>query len=260
MGNEVTLYENAEFGKVRVVMRGGEPWFVAADIATVLDIQNIRQNLGLLDEDEKGVCKIYTPGGGQDATVVSESGLYALTLRSNKPNAKMFSRWVRKEVLPSIRKTGSYSLNPALPDFNDPVAAARAWADAVEAKRNTELALAQTQVTLATVREHDAKATEMVGRLVDYIGYGENMRQVKAVDWLSDYFVVKNKDRDSFWGCMGKCMVMLCAKHGFRFDERADSAWGKVKVYPIEAFDELCRELDEGEITSTSKYIGKFLK
>lgn len=103
---------------VRTVERNGEVWFVAKDVADVLEIQNIRQNTVNLDDDEKDVCKVYTPSGEQDMTVISESGLYALVLRSNKPEAKNFSRWVRKEVLPTIRKTGQFSINheqPALP-------------------------------------------------------------------------------------------------------------------------------------------------
>ncbi|MBR1602194.1 MAG: hypothetical protein IJ667_02000, partial [Synergistaceae bacterium] len=64
-----------------------------------------------LDADEKGVTKCDTPGGMQDMTIVSESGLYTLIMRSNKPEAKRFRKWVTSEVLPSIRKTGSYSVN-----------------------------------------------------------------------------------------------------------------------------------------------------
>ena len=86
----------------------GNPWFVAKDVAVVLDIQNIRQNLSELDDDEKGVCTTYTPGGAQELKTVSESGLYALVFRSRKPEAKAFSKWVRSEVLPTLRKTGSY--------------------------------------------------------------------------------------------------------------------------------------------------------
>ena len=112
---QIFTYNNNE---VRTVEKDGEVWFVAKDVADVLEIQNIRQNTVNLDDDEKDVCKVYTPSGEQDMTVISESGLYALVLRSNKPEAKAFSRWVRKEVLPTIRKTGQFSINqeqPALP-------------------------------------------------------------------------------------------------------------------------------------------------
>ena len=91
----------------------GNPWFVAKDVAAVLGIQNIRQNLDGLDADEKGVCKTDTPGGAQTMTLVSESALYALIFASRKPEAKAFSKWVRSEVLPNLRKTGGYGGSPA---------------------------------------------------------------------------------------------------------------------------------------------------
>jgi prophage antirepressor-like protein len=88
----------------------GEPWFVAADVCAALTVGNSRMALDRLDEDEKGVSSIDTLGGKQDMAVVNESGLYALILGSRKPEAKRFKRWVTHEVLPSIRKTGTYAV------------------------------------------------------------------------------------------------------------------------------------------------------
>lgn len=93
---------------VRVVMRDGEPWFVAADACRVLGIQNVSQALENFDDDEKGIASGYTLGGQQQLLVVSEPGLYRLIFMSRKPNAKPFQRWVRHDVLPSIRRTGRY--------------------------------------------------------------------------------------------------------------------------------------------------------
>ena len=73
-----------QFGKIRVIDRDGEPWFVSCDIAAPLGIQNIRQNIALLDDDEKGVWIIDTPGGPQETAIISEAGLYSLILRSRK--------------------------------------------------------------------------------------------------------------------------------------------------------------------------------
>ena len=104
---------------VRTVDKDGEVWFVAKDVADILEIQNSNDTVRkMLDDDEKGIEKIYTHGGLQDMTVISEAGVYSLVFRSNKPEAKAFSRWVRHDVLPQIRKTGGYSIhedNPALP-------------------------------------------------------------------------------------------------------------------------------------------------
>ena len=98
---------------VRVFDRAGKPWFVAADVCRVLDIANSRDAVAMLDEDEKGVGITDTLGGRQNLTLISESGLYALIFKSRKENAKTFRKWVTSEVLPQIRKTGSYESQPA---------------------------------------------------------------------------------------------------------------------------------------------------
>lgn len=97
---------------VRIDVRDGEPWFVAADVCAVLGTKNHRESLRHLDDDEKGVISNDTPGGVQQISVVNESGLYALVLRSRKPEAKKFTKWVTSEVLPAIRKTGVYVGKP----------------------------------------------------------------------------------------------------------------------------------------------------
>ena len=107
----------------------GNPWFVAKDLAAVLDLQNIRQNLDALDEDEKGVCFTDTPGGRQEVTTVSESGLYALVFRSRKPEARRFRKWVTSEVLPALRRAGRFAIPEtrprSLPPFELPEKARR---------------------------------------------------------------------------------------------------------------------------------------
>lgn len=93
---------------VRVVTRDGDPWFVAPDVCRALGHTNASAALRRLDDDEKGLTRVYTLGGEQSLSVVSESGLYALILTSNKPAAKRFRKWVTAEVLPAIRRTGAY--------------------------------------------------------------------------------------------------------------------------------------------------------
>jgi len=86
--NEVTVFENDQFGSIRTIIRNGEPWFAAVDVCRALDIQNTANALSRLDEDEKGVDSIYTPGGVQELLMVNEPGLYALVLGSRKPEAR----------------------------------------------------------------------------------------------------------------------------------------------------------------------------
>lgn len=109
--NELQVFEYRQTMDVRMVMQGDEPWWVLADVCKVLGIQNSRDVVKRLDDDEKGVDLIDTPGGHQQMTVINESGLYSVILRSDKPEAKAFKRWVTHEVLPSIRRTGRYELD-----------------------------------------------------------------------------------------------------------------------------------------------------
>lgn len=108
--------------EVRLIAdESGRPWFIAADVCAVLGITNHRAALARLDEDEKGVGTTDTLGGKQQVATVSEEGVYGLTWTSRKPAAAAFRRWIKRDVLPAIRETGTYALphqrkpGPALP-------------------------------------------------------------------------------------------------------------------------------------------------
>jgi toxin-antitoxin system, toxin component, bro family len=106
---------------VRVVVRDGEPWFVAADVCAVLNIANHNDVVAGLDEDEKDAIGITDSVGRiQAKTVISESGLYSVIFKSRKPEAKVFKKWVTAEVLPAIRKTGGYSVSDPMEMLNTP--------------------------------------------------------------------------------------------------------------------------------------------
>lgn len=109
VNNGIQVFENSDFGRIRVVERDGEPWFVAADVCRALDVVNSRDAVARLDTDEKNTVVLTdgTPGNPQK-TVVNEPGLYTLILGSRKPEAKAFKRWVTHEVIPSVRKHGAY--------------------------------------------------------------------------------------------------------------------------------------------------------
>lgn len=111
--NELQVFSNPEFGQVRTLTIEEEPWFVGKDVAVALGYGNPRDALRKHIEDEdKGVSQIATPSGEQTMTIINESGLYALIFGSKLESAKRFKHWVTHEVLPAIRKTGTYSVNP----------------------------------------------------------------------------------------------------------------------------------------------------
>lgn len=123
---------NFENNSVRVIEINNEPWFVARDVAIILGYSNISD---AIIRHCRGVAKHDTPttSGIQSLSVIPERDLYRLIMRSKLPSAEKFEEWVVGEVLPSIRKTGAYSIQGrSIPDFNNPAEAARAWADEYE--------------------------------------------------------------------------------------------------------------------------------
>jgi prophage antirepressor-like protein len=109
--NEIQIFRSPEFGQVRTLVKNGEPWLVGKDVAEALGYSNTRDALSKhVDGEDKGVAKCDTLGGAQEMVIVNESGLYSLIMGSKLPNAKKFKHWVTSEVLPSLRKTGTYSM------------------------------------------------------------------------------------------------------------------------------------------------------
>lgn len=109
--------------EIRTIEKDGEPWWVLSDVCKVLELSSPHKIADRLDTDEKGRNLIPTPGGSQEMTIINESGLYSVILRSDKPQAKPFRKWVTSEVLPTIRRHGAYmteqTIEKALfnPDF-----------------------------------------------------------------------------------------------------------------------------------------------
>ena len=113
MDNKIQAFDFNERA-VRCIMKDGEPWWVAKDVCDVLGLSNPSESLKALDEDELTSETLRSGGQGREMNLISESGLYTLILRSNKPEARAFRRWVTHEVLPTLRKTGHYSIDENL--------------------------------------------------------------------------------------------------------------------------------------------------
>lgn len=111
---EVQIFNNPDVGEIRSIDIDGEPWFVLKDVCTILELTNPAMVADRLENDEKGVSQIYTLGGIQEMTVINEYGLYSVLFRSDKPQAKLFRRWVIHDVIPSILRKGYYTDNRVL--------------------------------------------------------------------------------------------------------------------------------------------------
>ena len=200
------LFENPQF-KIRVIMRCSDPWFVAKDACDCLELTNVSKACQTLDEDEKGITKVYTLGGSQDMMLISESGLYTLIMRSNKPEAKVFRKWVTSEVLPSIRKTGGYGIRTVDDMINDPDTAIRLLTQLkILRLQNDQLAMERdeairTKAMIGSSREATAmntasqkskecaKLTAENAELKDAVGRGTNWRTVAMMtaEWKREF-------------------------------------------------------------------------
>lgn len=108
--NDLQIFSNPEFGSVRCIEKEGEPWWVLKDVCEVLEISNLTKVTQRLEEDELTYLKVMSGGQMREMYVINESGLYNVIIRSDKPKAKPFRKWITSEVIPSIRKTGGYGV------------------------------------------------------------------------------------------------------------------------------------------------------
>lgn len=194
--NELQIFKNNQFGNVRIVMKGQEPWFVAKDVCECLAISKHRDAISRLDTDERGSLKVDTLGGKQEMATVNEYGLYSLVLSSRKPEAKEFKRWITHDVIPQIRKTGQYiaDIPRTLPD------ALRAYANEVE-EHNKAKALIEEQKPKVLFADSVAAShtSILVGDLAKLLHQNgvKDMGQKRLFNWLRENsYLIKRKGSD----------------------------------------------------------------
>ena len=186
--NELKIFENPDFGKVRTMEINGEPYFVGKDVAEILGYSNpqkaIREHV---DDDDKGVNEMVTPGGAQQLVCINESGLYSLILSSKLPKAKEFKRWVTSEVLPSIRKHGLYATEELISNPDIAIAAFQALKE--EREKNRKLA-DTVAVQNQQIAELQPKASyyDVVLNCKDLLSITEIAKDYgKSAKWLNNY-------------------------------------------------------------------------
>ena len=108
MQHQIQMFQNEEFGQIRVIEKDGQPWWVLKDVCTILGIKNPTQTARQLDDDEVSMFDIGL-NNGVKVNAVTESGLYAVILRSDKPQARAFRKWITADVIPSIRQYGAWN-------------------------------------------------------------------------------------------------------------------------------------------------------
>jgi anti-repressor protein len=195
---------NFENNKIRTILINNEPWFVAKDVTKILEIKNVSDAIKDFDDDEKSdVVLNYDGKTSGKALILSESGLYSLILRSRKPIAKPFQKWVTKEVLPQIRKTGSYSLQNEVSEIeNFPL---------------SEM-LSETETALKIV---DLIEKEKPFRLLilERILKEKSPTKLLGIDFSKSYFLPN--ELGILIGVSGAEMNLILAQKGFQFrDEK----------------------------------------
>lgn len=166
---------NYRDAQVRVVQVDGEPWFVLADLARVLEIVAVSRLASRLDEGVRQTHTLQTAGGAQSMTIVSEPGMYEIVIRSDKPEAADFRRWITGTVLPEIRRTGSYSPAPALPVDRTELLA-RAVLEATAALEEKEQHIRELAPRAAVADElMDATGLLTLQELAKALGWGPNI-------------------------------------------------------------------------------------
>ena len=185
--DSLQLFTNEDFGNIRALAIDNEPWFVAKDVCDALGLSNVGQAIAGLDEDEKSSITIDdgTPGNPNKA-IITEAGLYSLILRSRKPEAKAFKRWVTHDVLPTIRRHGMYATPQSIEKMlNDPDTMI-ATLKALKAERERTQALIEDNARLlpkATAYDIaiEAKGTMSITQAARYLSQFDKSINVKRL-------------------------------------------------------------------------------
>lgn len=194
---ELQIFKNNTFGNVRVLEQYGEPWFVAKDVTNILGYQNSSKAISdHVDADDKLNNETLSSLGQRGGWLINESGLYSLILSSKLPSAKQFKRWVTSEVLPSIRRTGQYSVNipKNLPD------ALRAYASEVEAHNQSKALLeAQRPKVLFADSVAASHTSILIGELAKLLHQNgvKDMGQKRLFAWMREHgYLISRKAND----------------------------------------------------------------
>lgn len=248
--NELKVFENPEFGRVRTVSVDNEPWFFAKDVCDALSIatNHVRESL---DEDEVSNLRSTEIGpefGGKAPLIVSEAGLYSLILKSRKPEAKAFKRWITHEVIPAIRKTGGYQVpqSPAEQMAQGILAAQKLLAerDATIAKQNERIAVLTPKGIFADAVTA-SKTSILVGGLAKLIKQqGIDIGQKRLFAWMRENgFLIKSGTEKNMPTQRAMDMKLFEVKEGSFVDgngvnriTRTTKVTGKGQVYFVNKF------------------------
>ena len=227
--NEIRVFNSDQFGEVRTVTIDDEPWFVAADVCRALEIGNSRMATDRLDDDEKAAVSLTdTSSNGvtqqREMTVINEPGLYSLVLGSRKPEARAFKRWITHEVIPALRKTGTYSLKPM-----SQLEIAKISLDMlIEQEKRLDSLEQENESTREQIKELNAKIATRVQDSYSVAGYA-SLRGIKL-----------DVSRANM---LGREATRLSQKYGYEISKTPDPRFGTVNVYHTDVLKAVFEDL-----------------
>ena len=247
---DIKIFEREEFGTVRVVDVNGEPWFVARDVAQALGYVDTIRAIRMDCERAKDCRGVEMTATATPMKIIPEEDVYALIFGSHLESAKKFRRWLCDEVLPSIRKTGGYSMAPkTYAEALRSLAAEVEMREAVEAQK--ALAEAQrdeairTKAEIGSRREATSMATASAAvrqrdALADKLGEGKHWKSVKAIPWLLEVFGPSR----GMYSVVGKKLAQLGERMGKPSREIEDATYGTIKAHHVDVIEAFRLELE----------------
>ena len=219
--NELKIFKNNDFGEIRTVTINGEPHFVGKDIAEILEYQNGSRDINRhVDPEDRIKTMVFDGNQDKETILINESGLYSLILSSKMPKAKKFKRWVTSEVLPEIRKTGSYTRAPK--SFKEALFLAYKQQEQIEE-------LERTKAWIGNKREAQAMNTA-----------SQKSKEVKklqvALDLEMSFATVKKVEKMTGRKYNWRNLKKYCQDAGLGWNKAFDANYGSVNSYPIEAW------------------------
>ena len=219
--NELKIFKNNDFGEIRTVTINGEPHFVGKDVAEILEYQNGSRDINRhVDPEDRIKTMVFDGNQDKETILINESGLYSLILSSKMPKAKKFKRWVTSEVLPEIRKTGSYTKAPK--SFKEALFLAYKQQEQIEE-------LERTKAWIGNKREAQAMNTA-----------SQKSKEVKklqvALDLEMSFATVKKVEKMTGRKYNWRNLKKYCQDAGLGWNKAFDSNYGSVNSYPIEAW------------------------
>ncbi|WP_341531409.1 BRO family protein (plasmid) [Nostoc sp. UHCC 0302] len=228
-----------ESQEVRFVGTAEKPEWVGADVCACLQLSDTSKALETLELDEKGTKNVRTPGGEQEMLTVTEAGLYRLIFKSRKPIAKRFQRWVFHEVLPSIRKTGIYSVSQgAMTQIQIIAALAQQMAEQEQRLLEQERQQAEVLARLKAVEVEQDRFNTPCGHKYTIMGFAKLQGLEISLSQA---------------GSKGKKASALCRKQGIEVEQIHDPRFGHVGLYPQSILNQVFSTNTKDKATTSSK-------